>query len=69
MATRKLFYIYEYLNGTTVNSHKDNYIYKYYCIVFVFVLMGWSLLPNALRPFKIYCAPPKLALLGREYAD
>ena len=23
----------------------------------VFYLMGWSLLPNALRPFKIYCAP------------
>ena len=21
-------------------------------------LMGWSLLPNALRPFKIYCASP-----------
>ena len=30
--------------------------------VFVFVLMGWSLLPNALRPFKIYCAPPKLRI-------
>ena len=29
-------------------------------VVFVFVLMGWSLLPNALRPFKIYCAPPNL---------
>ena len=29
-----------------------------YHFVFVFVLMGWSLLPNALRPFKIYCAPP-----------
>ena len=22
--------------------------------------MGWSLLPNALRPFKIYCAPPSI---------
>ena len=21
-------------------------------------LIGWSLLPDALRPFKIYCAPP-----------
>ena len=21
------------------------------------VLMGWSMLPNALRPFQIYCAP------------
>ena len=22
--------------------------------------MGWSLLSNALRPFKIYCAPPSI---------
>ena len=29
-----------------------------FCIVFV--LMGRSLLFNALRPFKIYCAPPNL---------
>ena len=29
---------------------------------FVFVLMGWSLLPNVLRPFKIYCAPPNLGI-------
>ena len=29
-----------------------------YCIV----LMEWSLLPNALRPFKIYCAPPNLGI-------
>ena len=29
-------------------------------IVFVFVSVGWSLLPNALRPFKICCAPPNL---------
>ena len=28
--------------------------------VLVFVLMGWSLLPDALRPLKIYCAPPNL---------
>ena len=28
----------------------------------VFVLMGWSLLPNALRPFQIYCAPPNLVI-------
>ena len=24
--------------------------------VYLYVLMRWSLLPNALRPFKIYCA-------------
>ena len=23
-------------------------------------LMGWSLLPNTLQPFKIYCAPPTI---------
>ena len=23
--------------------------------------MGWSLLPNVLRPFKIYCASPPIA--------
>ena len=22
--------------------------------------MGWSLLPNALQPFKIYCSPPPI---------
>ena len=32
-------------------------------ILFVFAfLVGWSLLPNALRPFKIYCAPPNLGI-------
>ena len=35
----------------------------------VFVLMGWPLLPNALRHFQIYCAPLNLGILGREYAD
>ena len=29
-------------------------------VLFAFVFMGWSLLPNAMRPFKIYCAPPNL---------
>ena len=28
--------------------------------IFVFVLMGWSLLPNVLRPFKIYCTLPTI---------
>ena len=31
-------------------------------LVFVFALMGWSLLPNVVRPFKIYCAPPNLGI-------
>ena len=29
---------------------------------FVFVLMGRSLLPNALRPFQTYCPPPNLGI-------
>ena len=37
---------------TTFNMISDG------CIVFVFVLMGWSLLPDTLRPLKIYCASP-----------
>ena len=31
---------------------------KTYCIV----LKGWSLLPNALLPFQIYCAAPNLGI-------
>ena len=31
-------------------------------LLLVFVLMGWSLLPNALLPFKIYCDPPNLGI-------
>ena len=31
-------------------------------LVFVFVLMGWSLLPGALRSFEIYCAPLNLGI-------
>ena len=27
------------------------------------VLKGWSMLPNALRPFQIYCAPPNLDIM------
>ena len=32
------------------NSYKKSENFKY-CIVYCIVLMGWSLLPNALRPF------------------
>ena len=31
--------------------------------VFVIVLMGWSLLPNAVRHFKMYCAPPIVGII------
>ena len=33
-----------------------------YVTLGVFVLMGWSLLPNALRQFKIYSAPSNLGI-------
>ena len=33
-----------------------------FLFVFVFVLKGWSLLPNALQPFKIYCDSPNLGI-------
>ena len=36
--------------------------HKFCTFLFVFVLMGWSLLPNALRPFQIYCTPPNLRI-------
>jgi hypothetical protein len=32
------------------------------CILFVFDLMEWSLLSNALKPFKVYCAPPNFGI-------
>ena len=58
-----LSYVWKYcvFIGGLVMSVKRLYL-------FVFVLMGWSLLPNALRLFKIYCAP-RIWVLGREYAD
>ena len=34
-------------------------------IYFLLFLMGWSLLPNALRPFKIYCAPSSSGITRR----
>ena len=30
--------------------------------LYLYLLKEWSLLPNALRPFKIYCAPPNLGI-------
>ena len=40
-------------------AHSD---FTYCMYSYVFVLMRWSLLPNALPPFQIYCAPPNLAI-------
>ena len=36
-------------------------------ILYLYFFMGWSLLINALWPFKIYCAP-RIWVLGCEYA-
>ena len=49
----------------TVFALKKNLLIKLLLIFIIFLLlgldlglMGWSLLPNALRPFKVYCASP-----------
>ena len=39
----------DFFSGLELRMYKSGFI-----IIFVFVLIGWSLLPNALRPFKIY---------------
>ena len=52
-------------NVTTNLISEQKCLFVLYCIVLyciVFVLMGWSLLPNALRPFQIYCAPLNLGI-------
>ena len=42
--------------------HTNNLKMFYLYLFFFYFFMGWSLLPNALRPFKIYCAPPNLSI-------
>ena len=43
-------------------SHLNN-TWSAYCIVlYCIILMGWSLLPNVLQPFKIYYALPNLGI-------
>ena len=55
-----------YGHGIYNSKHKfDNLgiFQKLSCILlYCIVLKGWSLLPNALRPFQIYRAPPNLGI-------
>ena len=53
-------YIVGCLEHQTHDYHVTKQALELYCILFV--LMGWSLLPNALRPFQIYWAPPNLGI-------
>jgi len=46
--------------GPTI-SNKDLEFSAWF-ILYCIVLKGWSLLPNALRPFEIHCAPPNLGI-------
>ena len=55
-----LHYLASKLHCLQNRSFTKGVLHFLYCIVFV--LLGWSLLPNALRPFKIYCAPPNLGI-------
>ena len=57
--------VQEYNNTTTTtttnNNNNDNNNNNNNNL-FVFVLLGWSLLPNALRSFHIYSALPNLGI-------
>ena len=44
--------------GPTISQQQRPRVPCMVCIV----LKGWSLLPNALRPFQIYCAHPNLGI-------
>ena len=63
---RPIYEIHEYiiLVGLRESGSRDLFISSVIiCIVFYcIVLMEWSLLPNALRPFIIYWAPPSLGI-------
>ena len=64
----KVLVEYDMENWRTPKIHSINkHVFKpdakdVVIVLFVFVLMGWSLLPNAMRPFKIYYAPPNLVI-------
>ena len=46
--------LWMHLNGNQEHQHSSYRLYK------LQVLMGLSLLPDALRPFEIYCASPSI---------
>ena len=45
-----------------VNQVPEYVVLFHIVLYFVFVLMGWLLLPNALRPFRIHCGPLNLSI-------
>ena len=57
-----LFIFWKYVTVCLLVFNKLLFSIHLLCYEDVFVLKGWSLLPNALWPFKIYCAPPNLGI-------
>ena len=55
----------KYWNKETQHDLKHKWCHGVFCIV----LMGRSLLPNALRPFSRCIVLPRIWVLGSEYAD
>ena len=56
------YYSYVVLSSTPSLRSLSCVLYLFIYIIFIFDLMGCSLLPNALRPFKNYCASPNLGI-------
>ena len=57
--TYRSFNILSYCDIWNVDGRMLQWILNKYCCT---VLLGWSLLPNALGPFQIYCAPTNLGI-------
>ena len=64
MTMKQWKWLLPWLSNQVVDFCEDGIqkLIVWYKCLFVFVLMEWSLLPNALWPFKIYCAPPNLGI-------
>ena len=59
----KLLTLQYFLNVPFINRINRQLKYNSNCIIlYCIVLKGCSMLPNALRPFQIYCAPPNLGI-------
>jgi hypothetical protein len=57
LCNNPIFMVFEFLVEIPCLVFYVRVQWKLPSLVFVVVLMGWSLLPNALRSFKINCAP------------